>query len=53
MLKSAIRRWRERRARALEKQATARENLRNWRPLPPRHTPRYVRDRFGSRGNLR
>ena len=36
MLKSAIRRWRERRrerrARALEKQVTARENLRNWQP---------------------
>jgi hypothetical protein len=40
MLKSATRRWRERRrarrARALEKQVTARENLRDYQP--PTHT---------------
>jgi hypothetical protein len=41
MLKSAIRRWlerrRERAARALEKQVTARENLRDYQPPTNTH----------------
>jgi len=41
MLKSAIRRWRERRrarrARSLEKQVTARENLRDYQPPSGAH----------------
>jgi hypothetical protein len=43
MLKSAIRWWRERRrvrrARALEKQVTARENLRDYQRPTPTHGP--------------
>ena len=43
MLKSAIRRWRERRrerrTRALEEKVTADQNLRNYQPpTPPPHT---------------
>jgi hypothetical protein len=43
MLKSAIRRWRERRrerrTRALDKQVTARENLRDYQPHTHTHGP--------------